>query len=172
MAVKVTRENMGVVFSPRDEEVYSNTSGVLYPRVIELKHANELNGMLLATFEFATLQEPPAIPVMCSKDGGVTWERYSRVEDTQNGFGFRFQPHILELDRACGDLPAGTIVFSANSVPLDFTSTELSFYISRDHGKTWQLRSSVAKGGPPIEQNFGALGPVWEPNIYIDKKET
>ena len=164
MAVKVTRENMGVVFSPRDEEVYSNTSGVLYPRVIELKHANELNGMLLATFEFATLQEPPAIPVMCSKDGGVTWERYSRVEDTQNGFGFRFQPHILELDRACGDLPAGTIVFSANSVPLDFTSTELSFYISRDHGKTWQFRSSVAKGGPPIEQNFGALGPVWEPN--------
>ena len=25
MAIKITRENMGVVFTPRDEEVYSNT---------------------------------------------------------------------------------------------------------------------------------------------------
>ena len=36
MAINIRRENMGVVFTPRDEEVYSNTSGVLYPRVIEL----------------------------------------------------------------------------------------------------------------------------------------
>ena len=34
MALKITRENMGVVFTPKDEEVYSNSSGVLYPRVV------------------------------------------------------------------------------------------------------------------------------------------
>ncbi len=168
MALKITRVNMGVVFTPRDEEVYSNTSGVLYPRVIELHHAGEQNGLLLATFDHSTLKEPPVVPVMCSRDHGVTWEKYSRIEDTQNGYGIRFQPHIFELPQPCGDLPAGTIVMSGNSVPLDFTSTELSFYISRDHGKTWEFRSSVAKGGPPVEQNFDALGPVWEPNIYIN----
>ena len=168
MAIKITRENMGVVFTPRDEEVYSNTSGVLYPRVIELHHAGELNGMLLATFDHSTVKEPPVVPVMCSRDGGVTWEPYSHIEDTQNGYGIRFQPHIFELPQPCGDLPAGTIVMCGNSVPLDFTSTELSFYISRDHGKTWEFRSSVVKGGPPVEQNFDALGPVWEPFIYID----
>ena len=168
MAIRITRENMGVVFTPRDEEVYSNTSGVLYPRVIELHHAGELNGMLLATFDHSTIKEPPVVPVMCSRDGGVTWEKYSQIEDTQNGYGIRFQPHIVELPQDCGDLKAGTIVMSGNSVPLTFATTELSFYISRDHGKTWEFRSSIVQGGPPVEQNFDALGPVWEPNIYID----
>ena len=169
MAIRIIRENMGVVFTPRDEEVYSNTSGVLYPRVVELHHAGELNGLLLATFDHSTVREPPVTPVWCSRDHGITWEPYSQVEDTQNGFGIRFQPVFMELPQQCGDLPAGTLVFSGNSVPLDFTSTELSFYISRDHGKTWEFRSSVVKGGPPIEQNFDALGPVWEPFIYLNK---
>ena len=170
MALKVVRENMGVVFTPVNEEVYPNSSGVLYPRVIELHHAGELNGLLLATFDHSTVKEPPVVPVMSSSDGGVTWERLSSVEDTQNGFGIRFQPDIFELPVPCGDLPAGVIVLAGNSVPLDFTSTELSFYVSLDHGRTWQFRSSVVKGGPPVEQNFGKLGPVWEPNIYIDAR--
>ena len=170
MAIKITRVNMGVVFTPRDEEVYSNSSGVLYPRVIELHHAGELNGMLLATFDHSTIKEPPVVPVWCSRDHGVTWEPYSQIEDTQNGFGIRFQPHIYELPQACADLPAGTIVMCGNSVPLSFASTELSFYVSLDHGKTWQFRSSVVKGGKPIEQNFAELGPVWEPCIYLDPK--
>ena len=170
MALKVVRENMGVVFTPVNEEVYPNSSGVLYPRVIELHHAGELNGLLLATFDHSTVKEPPVVPVMSSRDGGVTWERLSSVEDTQNGFGIRFQPDIFELPVPCGDLPAGVIVLAGNSVPLDFTSTELSFYVSLDHGRTWQFRSSVVKGGPPVEQNFGKPGPVWEPNIYIDAR--
>ena len=170
MALKVVRENMGVVFTPVNEEVYPNSSGVLYPRVIELHHAGELNGLLLATFDHSTVKEPPVVPVMSSSDGGVTWEHLSSVEDTQNGFGIRFQPDIFELPVPCGDLPAGVIVLAGNSVPLDFTSTELSFYVSLDHGRTWQFRSSVVKGGPPVEQNFGKLGPVWEPNIYIDAR--
>lgn len=170
MALKVVRENMGVVFTPVNEEVYPNSSGVLYPRVIELHHAGELNGLLLATFDHSTVKEPPVVPVMSSSDGGVTWERLSSVEDTQNGFGIRFQPDIFELPVPCGDLPAGAIVLAGNSVPLDFTSTELSFYVSLDHGRTWQFRSSVVKGGPPVEQNFGKPGPVWEPNIYIDAR--
>ncbi len=168
MALKIKRENLGVVFTPRDEEVYDHTTGVLYPRVLELRHAGEKNGLLLATFEHATLKEPPVAPILCSRDQGVTWEAYSQMEDTHNGYGIRFQPTLFELPCACGDLPEGTLVFVGNSVPLDFTSTQLVFYVSFDCGLTWEYRSTFAVGGPPIEQNFDALGPVWEPFVYIN----
>lgn len=168
MALKIEKEFFGVVMSPRREDVYDNGGGVLYPRVVELHHAGEKNGMLLATFDYYTVKEPPVAPIYCSTDHGKTWEPYSQVEDTKNGYGIRFQPVLFELPVQCGDLPAGTIVFAGNSIPLDFKTTELLFYISRDQGKTWEYRSSIAAGGPPIEQNFEELGPVWEPFIYLN----
>ena len=100
MALKIVRENMGVVFTPRDEEVYKNSSGTLYPRVMELHHAGDLNGLLLATFDHSTVKEPPVVPIMASSDGGVTWEKYGQIEDTQNGYGIRFQPVMYELPQA------------------------------------------------------------------------
>ena len=42
MPIQITRVNMGVVFTPRDEEVYKNSSGVLYPRVMELHPAGDV----------------------------------------------------------------------------------------------------------------------------------
>ena len=154
MALKIEKEFFGVVMSPRREDVYDNGGGVLYPRVIELHHAGEKNGMLLATFDYYTIKEPPVAPIYCSTDHGKTWEPYSQVEDTKNGYGIRFQPVLFELPVQCGDLPAGTIVFAGNSIPLDFKSTELLFYISRDQGKTWEYRSSVAAGGPPLNKTL------------------
>lgn len=176
MALKIKKDFAGVVFTPRKDEVYPG-AGVLYPRVIELHHAGDMNGTLLATFDHSTLKEPPVSPIMKSTDGGKTWEHYSDMADTKNGWGIRFQPVLYELPQRCGDLPAGTIVFSGNSVPLqafapdnppDFIGTELQFYISRDHGKTWEYRSSYAYGGVPKEYNFDCLGPVWEPFIYVN----
>ncbi len=176
MALKLKKDFAGVVFTPRKEEVYVGP-GVLYPRIIELHYAGEENGTLLATFDHSTIKEPPVSPIMRSKDGGKTWERFSEVADTKNGWGIRFQPVLFELPKQCGDLPQGTIVFAGNSVPLqafapdnppDFIGTELQFYISRDHGKTWEYRSSFAYGGVPKEYNFDCLGPVWEPFIYIN----
>lgn len=169
MAIKVVRENMGVVFTPRKEVVNWGTPGVCYPRVIELHHAGELNGALLAIFDHYTLQEPARTPVMKSVDGGMTWEEYSFVEDTQYGYGMRWQPTFMELDQCVADLPAGTLVFSANAVPIvPFDRTLLLFHISRDHGKTWEYRSTIVCGGRPVEQNFAELGPVWEPCFYVD----
>lgn len=177
MSLKITKEFNGVVFTPRKEEVYPNNSGVLYPRVIELHYAGEENGTLLATFDHSTLKEPPVSPIMRSTDGGKTWEHLSDMADTKNGWGIRFQPVLFELPKQCGDLPRGTIVFSGNAVPLqacgrenppDFIGTELQFYISRDHGRTWEYRSSFAYGGVPVEYNWDCLGPVWEPFIYIN----
>ena len=168
MPIKLQKDFAGVVYSPRREEVYGNGGGVLYPRPVELHHAGELNGLVLAAFDHYTVKEPPVTPIYASRDHGKTWEFYSQVEDTKNGYGLRFQPVLFELPQDVADLPAGTLVFSANSIPLTFECTELLFFISRDHGKTWEYRSTVCAGGPPIEQNWDALGPVWEPFIYLN----
>ena len=168
MALKLKKEYAGVVYSPRREEIYSNGGGVLYPRPVELHHAGEQNGLVLAVFDHYTLKEPPVFPIYASRDHGRTWEFYSQVEDTKNGHGMRFQPMLLELDRDVADLPAGTLLLTGNSIPLSFETTELLLFVSRDQGKSWECRSSICAGGPPIERNWDALGPVWEPFLYLN----
>lgn len=176
MALKLTKDFSGVVFAPRKDEIKPG-GGVLYPRVIELHHAGEENGTLLAAFEYYADREPAVIPIFKSKDGGKTWEHLSDVEDTKNHWGMRFQPVLFELPQQCGDLPAGTILFAGNSIPMqafqpdnppDFVGTQLQLYISRDRGQTWEYRSTFAHGGVPVEYNWDCLGPVWEPFLYLN----
>ncbi len=176
MSLKLTNDFKGVLFSPRKEEIKPG-SGVLYPRVIELRHASEENGTLLAAFEYYAVREPAVIPIWKSTDGGKSWEHLSDVEDQKNGWGMRFQPVLFELPQACGDLPAGAVLFAANSIsmqafapdnPPDFVGTELLLYVSLDHGKTWAYRSTIAYGGVPVEYNWDCLGPVWEPFLYLN----
>lgn len=88
MALKLTKDFKGVLFAPRKNEIKSG-SGVLYPRVVELCHAGEKNGTLLA--------------------------------------GNSIPMQAFEKDN-----------------PPDFVGTELQMYISRDQGKTWEYRSSIA----------------------------
>ena len=94
MALKLNKEFFGVVMAPKKEEVYPG-GGVLYPRVIELHHADEENGTLLATFDHSTLKEPPVSPIYESTDGGKTWSHRSDMADTKNGWGIRFQPVLF-----------------------------------------------------------------------------
>lgn len=123
MALKLKKEYAGVVYSPRREEIYDNGGGVLYPRPVELHHAGERNGLVLAVFDHYTLKEPPVFPIYASRDHGRTWAYYSQVDDTKNGHGMRFQPMLLELDRDVADLPAGTLLLTGNSIPLSFETT-------------------------------------------------
>lgn len=179
MALKLAKYFKGVLFAPRKDEVKPG-GGVLYPRVIQLQHGENEKGTLLAAFEYYQNREPAVIPIYKSTDGGKTWEYFSEVADTKNGWGMRFQPVLFELPKQCGDLPKGTILFAGNSIPMqafepdnppDFVGTELQLYISRDQGKTWEYRSTFAQGGVPVEYNWDCLGPVWEPFIYLNARD-
>ena len=85
--------------------------------------------------------------------------------------GIYLQPYLYQLPRAFGGLPKGSLLFSCNYWPFDFTkpfpfaSTNIQLYASTDAGLTWELVSTVAQGGPPDTTN-GAT-PVWEPFLLL-----
>ena len=67
MALKLMKDFKGVLFAPRKNEIKSG-SGVLYPRVVELRCAGEKSGTLLAAFEYYADREPAVIPIFRSTD--------------------------------------------------------------------------------------------------------
>lgn len=159
-----------VVYCPtRDEK----EPGAMYPRCICLSHNGEENGALLATFECYTYGAP-VFPVYRSGDGGKSWERIGQVEDTQKGFGCRYQPHLFELPVKCGELEPGTILCAGNIIPDDLKSTALHLYKSSDCGKTWEFLSEVVSGGEALVDIKGIQDeerPVWEPFLEVTKDQ-
>ena len=83
-----------VIFSPPRNANWTDP-GVLYARSAQLP-----DGSLLATWENYS-PEPPKVyfPIFKSSDGGKSWKEFSRVQDTQNGFGLRYQPFLYVLPR-------------------------------------------------------------------------
>jgi|GEM_PF-561448 len=136
--------------------------GTLYPREITLHHNGDANGTILATWENYTTTTP-YFPVYQSTNGGTSWTSLSRVTDTVNGYGMRWEPFLYELPAAVGALPAGTILAAGLSVPADKSSTEILLFDSTDRGATWSFLSSVAKGGAGLTADPNT--PVWEPFI-------
>ena len=158
--------------------------GAMYPRIIRLQMYKKDKGALLATFEkYIRIDKKPEFPIYRSIDDGNTWKLYSKVTDTKNNFGMRYQPQLFELPRAVNGLPAGTLLCAGSSIPQVFTSTELLLYKSNDGGLHWQYVSSIIKGGGigptiPVTDNVVKSGnaaddinnPVWEPFLEVDKK--
>ena len=149
-----------IIFSPPRNANWTDP-GVLYARSAQLS-----NGCLLATWENYS-PEPPKVyfPIFKSCDGGETWKEISRVQDTQNGFGLRYQPFLYVLPEAIGGYPAGTVLVSGSSIPTDLSSTEIELYASKDQGVTWKFVSHIAKGGEARPNN--GLTPVWEPFLMM-----
>ncbi|KAF2439900.1 glycoside hydrolase family 93 protein [Karstenula rhodostoma CBS 690.94] len=151
-----------VVFEPPRDANWTNP-GVLYARSAQLP-----NGDLLATWENYS-PEPPKVyfPIYKSTDQGYTWKELSRVQDTQNGWGLRYQPFIYVLPEALAGFPAGTVLVSGSSIPTDLSKTQIELYASRDSGKTWKFVSHIAAGGVALPNNGET--PVWEPFLYKHK---
>lgn len=128
------------------------------------------HGRLLMAFE----QDGMAgIALWESRDDGDHWRFLMNVTDQVHAsdprWQLRWQPHITELPRASGDLPAGALLLSANATGNDdqgrVIREDLQVYASLDGGKTWRYRSSIVKGGgrPEDKDNKG----VWESNIHV-----
>ena len=164
MSIQLKRETFSVVHTPALD---APKSGVLYPRVIELNHQKEGNGVLLCTFEQRS-HETPVFPIYRSVDSGASWELFSQVEDTKNGWGMRYQPHLFEVPAPLGDLQEGDLLCAGSSIPQDMSVTQLQLYVSRDGGKTWTYRSTIVTGGvAKTDPEPGVVRPVWEPYLYL-----
>jgi len=137
-----------------------------YARVIELEHAGQENGTLLATFEhWYTNGQPSEFIIKDSTDGGTTWSDLSTVPDSLTGPGHpvsqMWQPFLFEFPRQLGAYPAGTIMLLGNTVPADSSYTEFQEWLSFDHGKTWKSMGAIQQGG-----TFG--DGIWEPSLHLD----
>lgn len=146
-----------VVFSPPSDAGWTDPR-VLYARAVALQDGKTL----LATWENYS-PEPPLVyfPIYRSTDAGATWAEIGRVEDTENGWGLRYQPFLYELPVAIGRFAAGTLLLAGNSIPTDLSKTKIDVYASTDGGVTWTFVSSIAEGGEARPNN--GLTPVWEP---------
>lgn len=153
-----------VVFTPPRNAGWTDPS-VLYARSAQLA-----DGSLLATWENYS-PEPPKVyfPIFKSSDGGLTWREISRVQDTQYGYGLRYQPFIYVLPESIGGFPAGTVLVSGSAIPTDLSSTHIELYASRDSGLTWTFVSHIAAGGEARPNN--GLTPVWEPFLMLHNKK-
>lgn len=169
------------LYTPPDD---APGAGAMYPRVVRLDCNADADDAadadtadaddgetLLATFEhYASGDEAPDglpfFPVYRSTDGGRTWSRFSRIRDTQNGWGLRFQPTLFELPEPAGPWAAGTILAAGNSIPEDGSRTKIDVYASEDRGRTWSYVSTVATGGRAVPR--AGETPVWEPEFAID----
>ena len=80
------------------------------------------------------LPPQPLHPYLESTDLGETWSERSRVYDTQNGWGLRYQPDLYEMTESIGNYSAGTLLMAANSIPADLSETKIDVYASTDKG--------------------------------------
>lgn len=133
----------------------------LYPRVIRLQHSGAANGRILAgVVTFAGSSGQGA--VYESSDDGATFRQVGTVAPpaAANGLGLCCAS-MLELPQQVGDLPAGTLLWTASAgAEASDRRMSLPVWRSADTGRTWTYLSSCA-----VAPNTGGL---WEPELSID----
>ena len=138
-----------------------------YPSIIELKHNGENNGKLIGIFNLNDKPRGQASVttacVMESSDGGATWKQIARPAETLDpSIKGISMAHVFELPAQVGSMPAGTLLYTGNSV--DYTrKSHIAIWRSYDCGYTWQEYTIVAEGG-------GTKEGVWEPLIWYDEE--
>jgi hypothetical protein len=137
--------------------------GALYARAMQAS-----DGSMYATFEQYT-SGTPVFPIYKSTDSGETWTQVGSVNDTQRGYGMRYQPFLYQLPSAVGSLAKGTLLCAGNCIPNDLTSTAIDLYASTNSGVSWTYVSTIATGGDANPN--GSYDPVWEPFLlYANNK--
>ncbi|OGE57141.1 hypothetical protein PENARI_c002G06669 [Penicillium arizonense] len=147
-----------------------------YARVIELQHAGDKNGRLLATWEHTYTAGPDTrktngtaaeFIIRKSEDEGETWTTLTTVHDTKGDPKYPYtrfeQPFFFEFPRQMGKYPEGTLLLVGNLLPSNGSTTNFFAWRSEDHGETWDAVGEWQHGGP-------SRSGIWEPFLYMDKK--
>ncbi len=153
-------------------------NGVYFPSIIELQYQSNQknNGKLIAATSIGETGRPDSVDpslgaVLESTDGGATWEIIFRpVETIKPWFWAGQMAQIYELPARLGNMPAGTIIYSVNTVNYGDINeggtnvgySHISMFISYDAGKTWTQSPNIIAEGCGLE-----LG-VWEPVMFYD----
>jgi hypothetical protein len=126
-----------------------------YPRALQLA-----DGTILASVVSPQPSGRLGGTIVESTDGGVTFTIVGRIDDARAAGGLCCAG-FYELPGPVGDLPAGTLLWSA-SVGGDTPAAPMSVPIwqSRDRGRTWTYLSTAATAGRPRSQ-----GGLWEPEF-------
>src|SRR5699024_4360458 len=133
----------------------------LYPRVVRLAHNAEANDRLLASV--VSFDGPSGFgSIWESTDDGATFSQISTVLDeaTETGEGLCCAT-LFELPRAVGDLPEGTLLWSASVGQEEGEDRRMSIRIwaSTDVGRSWERIAITA-----VAENEGGL---WEPEFAV-----
>ena len=142
-----------------------------YPSIIELKYQpkDENNGKLLANFHIGETPSVSGAPksescIMESSDGGENWKIIARPEETiDKTLKGVTMAHLFELPEKVGNLPAGTIILSGNSVDWSRKSI-VGMWCSFDCGYTWEEYSVLDEGGTTWHG-------VWEPFMWYEESD-
>ncbi len=137
--------------------------GVQYGRLLVLKNSPDgKNGTLLAThceLNAGLVDHAPGYPIYRSSDNGKTWDVITLVSDTLTGCNSEWNPFLFELEKPCGNYPAGTIILAACSIDPDHSKeSHIRLYFSTDGGEDFSQGIVVASAG-------GLEEGVWEPFI-------
>ena len=162
----VPKENLSKVLGYPSKIIKSS-----YPSIIELKYQQneENNGKLIANFHIGETPAASNAPnsescIMESSDGGKNWKIIARPEETiDKSLTGATMAHLFELPKKVGDLPAGTIILSGNSVDWNRKSI-VAIWCSFDCGYTWEEYSILDEGGATW---YG----VWEPFMWYEESD-
>ena len=141
-----------------------------YPAVLELKYQKneEDNGKLIAIFNFnaARVKSDPNTcgSVWESSDKGASWKLIASPKETIDpSIKGISMAHIYELPAQVGDMPAGTLLYSGNSVNYSRKS-HIGVWRSFDAGYTWEEYVIIAKAG-------GLKEGIWEPFMWYEESD-
>ncbi len=163
-----------VVYKLNGEEFVANYAS--YPSITELRYQkNEAdNGKLILTASVMTEvgDNSTRACVMMSPDKGKSWECIARPREVLRPElgNVGSMAHIYELPVQLGDMPAGTLLYSYNSVNYGTMEDRksgnsiLAVWRSFDCGYTWEEYVIIDEAG-------GIREGVWEPFMYYCEED-
>ncbi|GAB3468783.1 sialidase family protein [Actinophytocola sediminis] len=136
--------------------------GAAYPRVIRLEHSGPANGRIFATVGSVANGDSVGV-ILESLDDGATFQHIANIPDPAGADGQGMCCGTLyELPAPIGDMPAGTLLWATTAgyrVPADQRATTQRLWESRDLGRTWTFRSTIATSANQYN--------AWEPELSV-----